>query len=133
MIERRGTGRSWSVVDYEPDDGPFLPTRSSAAKFSVSHFFGNTTLNSDIPFFKPEHVGALVRIFHQGQSGQWRLGAADAATDVIEVTGINDTGPADANSERRIVFDVTGTWAGRLTIERSFDGRDIGFKPIAGS
>jgi hypothetical protein len=132
-IERRGIGRSWSVVDYAPDDGPFLPAPSSSARMSVSHFFGNTTLNSDIPFFNSGHVGALVRIFHDGQSGQWRLGAAGAATDPIEVTGIGDTGTPDANSERRIVFAVSGTWAGRITIERSIDGEDIGFKPIPSS
>jgi hypothetical protein len=130
MIERRGTGRSWSVVDYAPDDGPFLSARSSSAKLSVSHYFGNTTLNSDIPFFKSTHVGALIRAFHQGQSGQWRLGAADAATDTVEVTGISDTGTPGDNAERRVVFSVTGTWTGRITIERSVDGADIGFKPV---
>lgn len=129
-IERRGTGRSWSAVKYQPNAGPFLPSPSSSAKLSVSHFFGNTTMNADRPFFNSGHVGALVRVFHNGQSGQWRLGAAEAATDPIEVTGIGDTGTADANSERRIVFAVTGTWAGRITIERSIDGADIGFKPI---
>jgi hypothetical protein len=128
-IERRGTGRSWSVVDYAPNTGPFLPTRSSTAKMSVSHFFGNTTLNSDIPFFVPGHVGALMRAFHEGQSGQWRLGALDAKTDAIEVTGISDTGTANEN-ERRIVFSVSGTWAGTIAIERSINGDDIGFKPV---
>ena len=129
-IERRGTGRSWSVVDYAPDNGPFLPAASSSAKMMVSHFFGNTTLESDVPFFTSDHVGALIRIFHDGQSGQWRLGAAGAHTDPIKVTGISDTGTPDANSERRIVFSVSGAWAGRITIERSIDGEDIGFKPV---
>ena len=132
-IERRGTGRSWSVVDYVPSDGPFLPAASSSAKLSISHFFGNTTLNSDRPFFTIDHVGALVRIFHDGQGGQWRLGAAGAQTDPIEVTGISDTGTATSTSDRRLVFSVSGVWAGRLTIERSFDGDDRGFKPISGN
>jgi hypothetical protein len=129
-IERRGSGRSWSVVDYAPNNGPFLPTASSSAKMMVSHFFGNTTLESDIPFFTPDHIGALIRIFHDGQSGQWRLGAAGAHTDPIKMTGISDTGTPDANSERRIVFSVSGVWAGRITFERSIDGEDIGFKPV---
>ena len=130
MIERRGSGRSFSVVDYAPDDGPFLSARSSSAKLSVSHFFGNTTLTSDIPFFTSNHVGALIRAFHDGQSGQWRLGAAGAYTDPIEVTGISDTGTPGENAERQIVFSVSGTWTGRITIERSVDGKDIGFKPV---
>ena len=129
-IERRGTGRSWSVVDYAPDDGPFLSSASSSAKLSISHFYGNTTLNSDIPFFNSGHEGALVRMFHEGQGGEWALGASDSVTDAIEVTGIGDTGAATSTNERRISFAVTGTWSGTIVIERSFDGEDRGFKPI---
>lgn len=132
-IERRGTGRSWSVVEYAPNRGPFLSAASSSAKMSVSHFYGNTLLNSDIPFFTSDHTGALMRIFHDGQSGQWRLGAKDAYTDPIEMTGISDTGTPGNDSERRIVFSVTGTWAGTITIERSIDGKDIGFKTLPSS
>ena len=130
-IERRGTGRSWSVVDYAPNNGPFLATASSAAKMKLSHFFGNTDLTSDVPFFSPGHVGALFRAFHEGQGGQWRLGALEAVTDAIAMTGIQDTdtGSHTAANERRIVFSVTGTWSGTIIIERSFDGPDLGFKP----
>lgn len=137
-IERRGTGRSWSVVDYAPNNGPFLPGTSSSANFSVSHFFGNTTLNSDVPFFTASHVGALMRIFHEGQGGQWRLGALYAKTDPVKVTGISfsDTGSSNAvvddtgSSERNITFDVRGTWSGAIRIERSITGEESGFKPI---
>jgi hypothetical protein len=129
-IERRGTGRSWSVVDYAPNDGPFLTSPSSSAKLSVSHFYGNTTLNASVPLFRPSHVGSLIQVFNEGQGGQWPLGALDAKTDPIEVTGIGDTGTAGQSNERRITFDISGTYAGRIAIERSFDGPDIGFKPI---
>lgn len=129
-IERRGTGRSWSVVEFDPDDGPFLPLASSSAKFSVSHFYGNTTLNSDIPFFTSDHVGALMRVFHEGQGGEWALGALDAKTDAVKVTGIGDTGEETSTNERQLTIDVSGTFAGETTIERSFDGLDIGFQPI---
>jgi len=137
-IERRGTGRSWSVVDYAPSNGPFLPTASSQAKMSVSHFSGNTTLNSDVPYFNPGHVGALIRAFHEGQGGQWRLGALDAKTDPIEVIGITltDTGNTlniiddTGSSDRNITFNVSGTWSGRIQIERSIDGPESGFKEI---
>ena len=133
-IERRGTGRSWSVVDYAPNDGPFLVGASSAAQLSVSHFYGNTTLNSDIPVFTANHVGSLVRIFHEKQGGIWPLGQVAARTDAIEVTGLSDTGyspPAD--SERAITFSVTGNYKGTVTIQRSADDKDFGFKPISSS
>ena len=135
-IERRGTGRSWSVVDYAPNDGPFLSAPSSSAKLSVSHFYGNTTLNSNIPFFTSDHVGALVRVFHEGQGGQWRLGALDAKTDAIQVTGISDTGDTGTpsqGSERRITISVTGTYVGTLQLERSIDGSESGFHPVSTS
>lgn len=130
-IERRGTGRSWSIVDYAPGSGPFLSTASSAAKMKVSHFFGNTDLTSDAPFFRPGHVGALFRAFHEGQSGQWRLGALDAHTDAVEVTGIGDTGTPTSTSERRLVIAGSGTYSGTITIERSFDSATTGFKAVS--
>jgi hypothetical protein len=127
-IERRGTGRSWSAVEYAPSNGPFLTGQTSTAKLKVSHPYGNTTMDSSIPFFSPSHVGALFKLNHSGQSGEWALGALDAATDSVKVTGINDTGTKTAQNERRIVFTVAGTWAGSITIERSFDGPDFGFR-----
>lgn len=129
-IERRGTGRSWSVVEYAPNNGPFLSSRTSSAKLGIKEKFGNTELHSDIPFFNENQEGALFRITHEGQSGRWRLGAVDAKTDVIEVTGIGDTGTPGTTNERRITFAVTGTWAGRIIIERSFDDPDFGFKQV---
>jgi hypothetical protein len=56
------------------------------------------------------------------------LGAKDAMTDAIEVTGINDTGEIAANRERYISVAVTGTWSGTFMVQRSFDGEDRGFR-----
>jgi len=130
-IERRGTGRSWSIVDYAPDNGPFLSSPSSTARMTPGAFFGNTTIASDIPFFKSAHVGALIRIFHEGQGGQWALGNQEAKTDTIEVTGIGDTGTETSTNERRISFSVSGEYVGTIIIERSFDSPDFGFKGIS--
>ena len=129
-IERRGTGRSWSVVDYAPVNGPFLSTASSSAKLSSANYFGNTTMASDRPFFRPGHVGGLIRIFHEGQKGVWRLGALNAKTDPITVTGISDTGTTSGTSDRAVTVGVAGTGVYQTTIERSFDGEDRGFKPL---
>jgi len=129
-IERRGTGRSWSVVEYQPNDGPIQLFPSSGAKISSDGQYGNVTLTSDIPFFSPSRVGSLVRMFYNGQTGVWLLGAEDAITESIEVTGIGDTGAATSSNERRIVFTQSGTYEGGFVIERSFDGFDIGFKQV---
>jgi hypothetical protein len=130
-VERRGTGRSWSIVEYRPNDGPFFPAASSFAKLSIDANHGNATITSDIPFFTANHVGSLIRMRHEGQSGRWLLGAKDAKTDGIKVTGLSDTGKETGTSERTIIIDVTGTWSGTIAIERSVDGEDIGFKAIS--
>lgn len=135
-IERRGTGRSWSFVKYQPDDGPFLSAASSSAKLHISYQFGNTDLSSETPFFTADHVGALFRLTNNGQTGLWALGAVDAYTDPIRMTGISDTGDTGSPtqwSERRLTITVTGTYTGTLYIERSFEGPESGFHPISTS
>lgn len=132
-VERRGVGRSWSVVKYEPKNGPFLGGKTSKAKLSIGAKYGNTFLYSDIPFFRSTQVGSLFEITHNGQSGEFVLGNIDAETNVIELTGINDTGSPTAENERRLVVSVTGTYTGEITIERSFDSPDFGYKKVTKS
>ena len=135
-LERSGAGRSWSVVRLEPSTGPFLTSVSSSAKLSVSQKYGNTDMHSDIAFFTPDHVGALVRLTHNGQSGTWTLGAREAVTESIQVVGISDTGDTGSpsqDSERRLDFSISGTYTGGITIERSFDGPDFGFHKVSES
>lgn len=123
-IERRGSGRSWSVVEYAPSNGPFLSGRSARTRLKVGATFGNTTLTSDLAFFNANHVGALVRAFHNGQSGVYRLGREDVVSDVFEMTGI---GSGADTAERRLKIVTSGTWTATITVQRSFDGPDIGF------
>jgi hypothetical protein len=129
-IERRGTGRSWSVVEYSPNNGPFLAARTSTAKLGMGAKYGNTQCYASQAFFRPTHVGTLFQITHEGQSGKWLLGNTDAATDPITVTGISDTGTPGTTNERRISFTVSGTHGGQVTVERSFDGPEFGFKRV---
>jgi hypothetical protein len=128
-IERRGTGRSWSVVEYEPN-GPIRLESSSSAKLTPSGYTGNIDIISDVPFFTADRVGGLIRIFQNGQDGVWNLGAKDAFTDSIQVTGIGDTGAGGSNNERRLIISTAGDWVGTFQIERSFDGPDLGFKNL---
>jgi hypothetical protein len=130
-IERRGTGRSWSVVDYVPNNGPFLPATTSSARLTFSARVGDITITADRPVFQAGHVGSLIRAYGNGQNGSWGLGNVNAATPPISVTGVSDTGTPSANNERRLVFTVGGTYVGTVTVERSIDGDDIGFKTVS--
>ncbi|AWC25596.1 hypothetical protein CO731_05095 [Aminobacter sp. MSH1] len=122
-IERRATD-SWSLVLYQPSSGPFYIGRSARVRLKPGANAGNTTLQSDIPFFKPSHVGALFRLFHGGRSQKFKLGAESAFTGAWRVNGVG----ADND------FSITraGTWAGTLTLQRSYDGPDQGFIDVSG-
>lgn len=126
-IERRGqdaaAGHSWSVVDYRVEDGPFLAVASSNAKLTPAALDGNTTIASDIPFFKAGHVGALFRLYHDGQAVDAYVAAESQFTPAIQVTGVNETNI----NERFFVYTITGTWVGTIKNQRSFDGDDIDF------
>lgn len=122
-IESRGDN-SWSVCDYDSDDGPFQVGRTdSSVKLAPQVLEGTGLLLADRPYFQPEHVGALVRIYHDGQRISTVLAAEDTYTAPIMVTGINEP---DYN-ERFFTYSVSGTWAGTLRWQRSFDGEDIEF------
>lgn len=124
-IERRGSGRSWSVVEYTPTDGPFFTLPSSKALLTPGATYGNTTLASSQPFFKSTHVGALFRIFQDGQHGVYKFATDDVYSDVWKVTGIGST------TERRSTIVTTGTFSANIRVQRSFDGPDSGFKTVS--
>lgn len=122
-IERRGTGRSWSIVAYAPDSGPFSSGRTARVRLKPSVTEGNGTLTSDQPFFKSTHVGALFRIYHDGYNMSFKLGAEDVYTEPIRVSGVN----AAANNDRNFTYTITGTWAGTINVMRNPDDPDAGY------
>ena len=109
-IERRTT-RSWSVVDYQVDDGPFMNQNTTAITLTPAALSGDTTLTASQNFFKSTNVGSLFRISSVGQNVTNVLNGADQYTDYIKVTGIGVSR----------TFNITraGTWATTLTVQRS--------------
>ena len=115
-IERRGT-RSWSLVDYLPNDGPFRTVNLTTKSISASATSGDVTLtatNGNV--FKSTNVGSLFKISSLGQyvtiaangEGQW--------TDSVRVTGVGTT--------RNVSVVITGTWSATVTLQRSLDDGD---------
>ena len=123
-IERRSTN-SWSVVLYEVNDGPFLVNRTSNLSLSVVYSTGNTQLNADRAFFKSGHVGALFKLSTSGYAFNYEMAGEDTYTPAVRVTGVG--------ADRTIAITRGGTWAGTLTLQRSFDGEDVGFVDVSGS
>src|SRR3990167_11514974 len=89
-IERRGT-RSWSVVKYFSNAGPFTLSRTASVRLTPGATRGNTTLTADRDFFRSTHVGALFKLTHTGQfvrqfiSTDGGTGGNGNFTDVIDM------------------------------------------------
>jgi hypothetical protein len=122
-LERRST-RSWSVVRYQPDNGPFTIGTTRNVKLTPSVGEGNGTLTASSAFFNADHVGTLFSLTHEGFSCTTRLSAEGEYTDAFKVTGIESS----AYKDRDWTYSVSGTWVGALLWQRSFDGPDAGFR-----
>lgn len=118
-IERRGT-HSWSVVQFLADDGPFEIENSSPTALTPSALTGQITISASNPTFYPTHVGALFRLASIGQNINENVGGADQFSDPIQVTGLSNQNPGDpAISQRAFTINISGTWAGTVTLQRS--------------
>lgn len=109
-IEHR-SDRSWSIVKYEPDDGPFRSINISRVTLTPSLLTGLGTLTASSKFFRDGHVGALFRLIGGGQFVRGFPGGDEQFTDPIEVTGVGDS--------RKFTIDISGTWASTLHLQRS--------------
>ncbi len=119
-IERRGTGRSWSVVNYLPEDGPFRVQNVSGTTLTPSALFGNINITASDPIFRTEHItfGSLWRIASQGQTVTKAISSQDDFTDPIRIVGaeaarvfsliIEDR--TDSTITLQFAFSATGPW-----------------------
>lgn len=129
-IERRAA-RSWSVVLYGPDDGPFTAERTRKVKLKPSVTEGNGTLTADSNFFNANHVGALFKLFQNGYDQTVQLAANDVYTDPIRVVGIFEVMPGV--SDRVWYYTISGTWVASIWNQRSFDDPEFGYTDFTSS
>ncbi len=119
----RPGSRGWSVALFHADDGPFQSAPGITANFTAGAYYGNTTLTSDRPWFQPGHVGCLFRLFTNGQFNQTVLGSDNAYTPAVRVSGWGAT--------RNYNWTISGTWAGTITFQRSYDSATSGFIDVS--
>jgi hypothetical protein len=109
-IERRGA-RSWSVVLYQPEDGPFRLQNTTPITLTPSAVSGDITLTASKAYFRSTNVGSLFRLASTGQLVTASLTGADQFTDAIRVSGIE--------TQRRFQITITGTWTATVTLQYS--------------
>lgn len=112
-IERRNND-SWSVVVYEPSDGPFEVENSSPLTLTAAALTGDTTLTASAPLFRSGHVGALFALTSEGQNVTASISAQNTFTSAITVTNVG--------TARSFSISLTGVWVATVTLQRSFDG-----------
>lgn len=121
-IERRGT-RSWSVVEYHADDGPFRPATTQTIGLTPSANANEATITADGAAFNSTMVGSLIRLFHQRTDSTVDLAGDDVYTDVFVTRGVK----ASFYNDRAFTYTITGTWTGTIRVQRSLTGPDGDF------
>ena len=109
----RWAQRSWSVVRYQPKDGPFRTVNTTTLTMTAGALTGDTTLTASRAYFDSEHVGALFELTSRGQKVSVTLTGEGQFSDAIRVVGVG--------SSRIFDLDITGTWVATVTLQRSFD------------
>lgn len=112
-LERRGAGRSYSVVLYEPEDGPFRVINTGVTRLTPSAVNGDITLTASRKMFRAEHVGGLFQLTSIGQLVQAAISGEDQWSNPIKVIGVG--------VQRDFTIEITGTWAGTVRLQRSVD------------
>lgn len=109
-IERRAT-RSWSVVLYEPETGPFRNVNTTPITLTPSALTGDVTLTASKALFKSTNVGSLYRIQSSGQTVTLSITAQDTFTNPIRVSGVE--------GQRAFGITVSGTYTATVTLQYS--------------
>ena len=111
-IERRGM-RSWSIVRYKVDNGPFeiQPVMGTTLTPSVADGFG--TMTASRPYFMQSDVGSLLRLQHSQQREQGNLDNAEDVSDPIRIAGVGNS--------RIFNVEVTVPNGAEIVLERAFD------------
>jgi hypothetical protein len=110
-IERRSNG-SWSIVLYQPEDGPFRVENVTPTTIAASALTGSAiTLTASASLWREGHVGALFSITSVGQRVETSFSAENTFSDPIRVTGVGVS--------RSFAILISGTFTATVTLQRS--------------
>lgn len=109
-IERYAT-RSWAVVDYVVDDGPYRLPNTGFIRLTPSGLSGNVQVSASAALFRAGHVGALFRMTSIGQNVEIDVSGGGQWSDAIRVTGVGGS--------RAFTVTRAGTWTATVTLQRS--------------
>ncbi len=115
-IESRSR-RSWAVVDYVFEKGPYRARDETSVSLNPLGRKGVIQLDASDPIFSPDHVGALFEMTQTGQQTSVNATGGDQFTDYIRVNGVHE--------DRIFTATVAGTFTGKATLQRAFGAPEI--------
>lgn len=105
--------RSFSIVTYQPMDGPFLLQNITPITLTPSATTGTIALTASSRFFQSGHVGALFKLISEGQSATFSASGTGQFSGAVEVTGLH------TDSSRTIYITITGTFVATVKLQQS--------------
>lgn len=109
-VERRANN-SWSVVDFDANDGPFGAENTTNLSLTPSALSGAITLTASQPVFSATDVGVLYRITSAGQLVAADVSSENTFSNSIRISGVGDS--------RNFTIRRAGTWVGTISVQRS--------------
>jgi len=107
-IERRTT-RSWSVVKYQTEDGPFRAPNTGSTRITPSGLTGDITLTASRALFASTNVGSLYRMTSVGQNVIITISGDGQWSDPIRVTGVGSSQRSFTITRASLAGNATAT------------------------
>lgn len=111
-IERRDNN-SWSIVLFEPEDGPFGNINVGPVSLTPSAISGDITLTASRDYWTEDMVGELYKLTSSGQTVSEDVTAENTFTGSIFVTGVG--------SSREFSISISNSFSATVTLQRSTD------------
>ena len=111
-IERRGM-RSWSIVRYKVNNGPFDVQPIEGITLNPNGTTGFVTITASADYFRSTDVGSLLRLQHAQQREQGNLENQEDTSDSLRIAGVGNS--------RRFTVNLSGFNGHTVVLERAFD------------
>jgi 6-phosphogluconolactonase (cycloisomerase 2 family) len=110
---KRFAEKSWGIVRYAPEDGPFRPLNTGLITLEPNGLTGNIIVTASRPLFTPENAThTLIRFTSIGQNSDDDFtGANQFSATEIRVVGVG--------TQRALSITRAGTWSATVTLQRS--------------
>jgi hypothetical protein len=124
-IERRDNN-SWSIVLFEQGGGPYTAKPIWAGNILMEpqlSLGGTIRLIASADYFTDDHVNSLIAINTRGNNTSESVAGSGFFSKAVKVSGVDAV-------DRAFEWQITGTFVGTVTLQRSVEGPNGGFVDV---